>query len=64
MATVGHSHPRLARVAHEQLLAVNTNTRYLCPTRLRYARKLLATFPPPLRDDGVVFFVNSGSEGG
>ena len=63
VATVGHSHPRLAQVAHEQLLAVNTNTRYLCPVRLRYARKLLATFPAPLRDDAVVYFVNSGSEG-
>ena len=65
VAHVGHSHPRLAAVAARQLgERINTNTRYLCPTRGLYAKKLLATFPPgsPLADDGVVLFVNSGSE--
>lgn len=62
VAHVGHSHPRLARVALAQLQAVNTNTRYMHPTRVAYARKLTATFPSPLREEGVVFFVNSGSE--
>lgn len=40
---------------------LNTNTRYLHPTVCLLARSLLATLPAPLCD-GVVFFVNSGSE--
>lgn len=61
VAHVGHSHPKLAEVAHAQLLAINTNTRYLHPTRVLYASKLLKLFPGELKD-GVVFLVNSGSE--
>ena len=41
--------------------AINTNTRYLHPTRVLYAAKLLSTFPGKLKD-GIVFFVTSGSE--
>eukprot|EP00966_Prymnesium_polylepis_P277739 6416801-Prymnesium_polylepis.1 len=40
---------------------LNTNTRYLHMNVCALARRLLSTFPPPL-SDGVVFFVNSGSE--
>ena len=61
VACLGHSHPKIAQVADGQLHAINTNTRYLDATRGIYAAKLLATLPAPLRD-GVVFFVNSGSE--
>lgn len=48
-------------MAARQLLLVNTNTRYLDPTRVRYASKLLSTFPEGSGLD-MVFFVNSGSE--
>jgi 4-aminobutyrate aminotransferase-like enzyme len=38
---------------------LNTNTRYLHPNIVEYARRLTETLPPPLE---VCFFVNSGSE--
>jgi len=56
---VGHSHPRVARAAAEQLALLNTNTRYLHDNVLRYAERLTALMPAPLR---VCYFVNSGSE--
>jgi 4-aminobutyrate aminotransferase-like enzyme len=56
---VGHSHPRVVRAAQEQLALLNTNTRYLHDTILRYAERLTRHLPEPLR---VSFFVNSGSE--
>jgi 4-aminobutyrate aminotransferase-like enzyme/Ser/Thr protein kinase RdoA (MazF antagonist) len=56
---VGHSHPRVARAAQEQLALVNTNTRYLHDSVNRYAERLTQKLPEPLR---VCFFVNSGSE--
>jgi 4-aminobutyrate aminotransferase-like enzyme len=56
---VGHSHPRVVRAAHEQMAVLNTNTRYLHENIVRYAERLCATLPEPLR---VCFFVNSGSE--
>jgi len=56
---VGHSHPRVVRAAREQLGLLNTNTRYLHDTILRYAERLTRLLPEPLR---VSFFVNSGSE--
>ena len=58
---VGHCHPKVVAAAAEQLATLNTNSRYLHPTVVEYARDLLSTFPAPLRD-GCVFFVNSGSE--
>ena len=42
-------------------MLLNTNTRYLHMNVCALARKLLDTMPAPLKD-GVVFFVNSGSE--
>jgi len=59
VAHVGHEHPRVIRAAQRQMAVLNTNTRYLHPTIIQYAEKLLATFPPELN---VVHFVNSGSE--
>lgn len=56
---VGHSHPRVVRAAQAQLGMLNTNTRYLHDHVVRYAERLTALMPEPLR---VCFFVNSGSE--
>jgi 4-aminobutyrate aminotransferase-like enzyme/Ser/Thr protein kinase RdoA (MazF antagonist) len=56
---VGHSHPRVVRAAAEQMLVLNTNTRYLHDKLAMFAERLIATLPPPLR---VCYFVNSGSE--
>jgi 4-aminobutyrate aminotransferase-like enzyme/Ser/Thr protein kinase RdoA (MazF antagonist) len=56
---VGHSHPRVVQAAREQLALLNTNTRYLHDTVLRYAERLTALMPGPLK---VCYFVNSGSE--
>jgi 4-aminobutyrate aminotransferase-like enzyme/Ser/Thr protein kinase RdoA (MazF antagonist) len=56
---VGHSHPRVVRALSEQASVLNTNTRYLHPHIVEYARRLCALLPAPLE---VVFFVNSGSE--
>jgi 4-aminobutyrate aminotransferase-like enzyme/Ser/Thr protein kinase RdoA (MazF antagonist) len=56
---VGHSHPRVVQAAQEQLALLNTNTRYLHDTIVRYAERLTRRLPEPLR---VCYFVNSGSE--
>lgn len=56
---VGHSHPRVVAAAARQMAVLNTNTRYLHESILRYADRLTATLPEPLR---VCYFVNSGSE--
>jgi 4-aminobutyrate aminotransferase-like enzyme len=59
VAHVGHCHPRVARAGARQMTVLNTNTRYLHPSILRYAGRLSATLPEPLT---VCFFVCSGSE--
>jgi 4-aminobutyrate aminotransferase-like enzyme len=59
VAHVGHSHPRVVAAAAGQLGVLTTNTRYLHPAILRYAQRLTALLPEPLR---VCYFVNSGSE--
>jgi 4-aminobutyrate aminotransferase-like enzyme/Ser/Thr protein kinase RdoA (MazF antagonist) len=56
---VGHSHPRVVAAAQQQLALLNTNTRYLHDNILRYADRLTALLPAPLR---VCYFVNSGTE--
>ena len=56
---VGHSHPRVVRAAQEQLSVLNINTRYLHDNAVRYAERLTALLPAPLR---VCYFVSSGSE--
>lgn len=56
---VGHSHPAVVAAGRRQMGVLNTNTRYLHDTVLRYAERLGATLPEPLR---ICFFVNSGSE--
>jgi 4-aminobutyrate aminotransferase-like enzyme/Ser/Thr protein kinase RdoA (MazF antagonist) len=59
VAHVGHAHPRVARAGARQTSVLNTNTRYLHSSILRYAERLTATLPAPL---SVCFFVCSGSE--
>jgi 4-aminobutyrate aminotransferase-like enzyme len=49
----------LVRAVQDQLGLLNTNTRYLHDHVVRYAERLVALMPEPLR---VCFFVNSGSE--
>jgi 4-aminobutyrate aminotransferase-like enzyme/Ser/Thr protein kinase RdoA (MazF antagonist) len=56
---VGHGHPRIVEAVYRQLGLLNTNTRYLHDNVLRYAHRITALLPPPLR---VCYFVNSGSE--
>jgi 4-aminobutyrate aminotransferase-like enzyme/Ser/Thr protein kinase RdoA (MazF antagonist) len=56
---VGHSHPRVVHAAIDQMLLVNTNTRYLHDSLPAFAERLTSTLPDPLR---VCYFVNSGSE--
>jgi 4-aminobutyrate aminotransferase-like enzyme/Ser/Thr protein kinase RdoA (MazF antagonist) len=56
---VGHSHPRVVRAVAEQAALLNTNTRYLHDNLARYAGRLTALMPPPLR---VCYVLNSASE--
>jgi 4-aminobutyrate aminotransferase-like enzyme/Ser/Thr protein kinase RdoA (MazF antagonist) len=56
---VGHSHPRVVGAAQAQLGLLNTNTRYLHDAIVRYAERLTALMPEPLR---VCYFLNSASE--
>jgi len=56
---VGHCHPRVIAASQQQTAVLNTNTRYLHDGIIRYARRLLSTFPHPL---SVCFFVCTGSE--
>jgi 4-aminobutyrate aminotransferase-like enzyme/Ser/Thr protein kinase RdoA (MazF antagonist) len=59
VAHVGHAHPRVVAAGARQMTVLNTNTRYLHPSIVRYAERLAATLPDPL---SVCFFVCSGSE--
>ena len=56
---VGHSHPRVVRAVAEQMALLNTNTRYLHDNLVRYAARLTALMPAPLR---VCYILNSASE--
>jgi len=56
---VGHCHPAVIQVAHEQNQLLNTNTRYLHDNIIELAEKLTSKLPAPL---SVCYFVNSGSE--
>ena len=59
VAHVGHCHTRVVRAGQQQMAVLNTNTRYLHEHLVRYAERLTAKFPEPLR---TCFFVCSGSE--
>jgi len=56
---VGHSHPRVVRAVQDQMALLNTNTRYLHDDLVRYAGRLTALMPAPLR---VAYILNSASE--
>jgi 4-aminobutyrate aminotransferase-like enzyme/Ser/Thr protein kinase RdoA (MazF antagonist) len=56
---VGHCHPRVVEAARRQTAVLNTNSRYLHESIVRYAERLTALLPKPL---SVCYFVNSGSE--
>jgi 4-aminobutyrate aminotransferase-like enzyme len=59
IAHVGHANPAVVAALARQAAVLNTNTRYLHDTMLRYAERLTALLPDPLT---VCVFVNSGSE--
>jgi 4-aminobutyrate aminotransferase-like enzyme len=56
---VGHAHPRVTAAVARQWRVINTNLRYLHPSAIELAERLIATCPPGL---DTVLFVNSGSE--
>lgn len=56
---VGHSHPRVVRAIQAQAALLTTNTRYLHDNATRYAARLTALMPEPLR---VCYFLSSASE--
>ena len=59
VAHCGHSHSSVVSAVQNQIQKLNTNTRYLHPTVVKLAEKLISLLPEPLE---VVFFCNSGSE--
>ena len=59
VAHVGHSHPHVVEAIARQAAVLNTNTRYLHESILRYAERLTEQLPNTLQ---VCYFVNSASE--
>ena len=59
VASIGHSHPRIAAAAERALRRLNTNSRFLYAGMEQLAERLTDLLPAPL---SMVFFVNSGSE--
>ncbi|TCU43759.1 aminotransferase class III-fold pyridoxal phosphate-dependent enzyme [Curtobacterium sp. PhB146] len=56
---VGHANPRIATAVYQQLIRMNTHTRYLQDGIVEFAERFLQTYPEHL--DRVIFS-NSGSE--
>ena len=56
---LGHCHPEVVSAANQQMMRLNTNTRYLYPQLTDYAKAICDTLPEALCK---VFFVNSGTE--
>jgi 4-aminobutyrate aminotransferase-like enzyme/Ser/Thr protein kinase RdoA (MazF antagonist) len=56
---VGHCHPRVVAALAAQASVLNTHTRYLSETVLKYAESLTEQFPLPLR---AMMFTCTGSE--
>lgn len=56
---IGHSHPHVQRLVNDQLGVLNTHTRYLTESVVRYSERLLALFPPDLSK---VVYTCTGSE--
>src|SRR5688572_1006203 len=59
VASVGHCHPHVVAALSRQAATLNTHTRYLHDNVVRYAERLAATMPDPLR---VCYFVCTGTE--
>ncbi|XP_075249356.1 alanine--glyoxylate aminotransferase 2, mitochondrial-like [Convolutriloba macropyga] len=58
--SVGHCHPRLVKVAKDQVETLwHTTSIYTQPQIVTYAQKLTSKFPDPLN---VAYFLNSGAE--
>lgn len=60
VAGIGHGHPAMADAIHAQLLALNTNNRFLYPSLAEYVERLRELAPDPRLS--AVLLVNSGSE--
>lgn len=60
VAGIGHGHPAMADRVHEQLLTLNTNSRFLYSSLADYVERLVALAPHPSLS--AVLLVNSGSE--
>ena len=58
---VGHEHPTVVQAVANQLRVLNTNSRYLHPSSVELAERLLATTPPEAGLDTCIL-VNSGTE--
>lgn len=56
---IGHSHPHVQRLVNDQLGVLNTHTRYLTESVVRYSERLLALIPPELSK---VVYTCTGSE--
>ncbi|WP_328364048.1 aspartate aminotransferase family protein [Mycobacterium sp. NBC_00419] len=56
---IGHSHPHVQRLVNDQLGVLNTHTRYLTESVVRYSERLVALFPPALSK---VAYTCTGSE--
>jgi 4-aminobutyrate aminotransferase-like enzyme/Ser/Thr protein kinase RdoA (MazF antagonist) len=59
VASVGHCHPHVVAALSRQAATLNTHTRYLHDSVVRYAERLTATLPPEL---SVCYFVCTGTE--
>ena len=59
VAAIGHGHPRLADAVQQQLLTLNTNSRFHYAAVTEFSERLAALAPPGL---DTVLLVNSGSE--
>ena len=57
--SVGHCHPRVVEAISKQSAILNTHTRYLHDSILKYSEDLLATFPAEI---GNVMYTCTGSE--
>jgi 4-aminobutyrate aminotransferase-like enzyme/Ser/Thr protein kinase RdoA (MazF antagonist) len=58
---VGHAHPRVANAIADQARLLNTNLRYLHPTAIELAERLVDSMPDG-SDLDTVLFLNAGSE--
>ncbi len=62
VASVGHSHPRIADAVYSQLNTLCTHTRYIQAGILDYAQDLLSHFDGRIGQAGHVMFTCTGSE--